>query len=163
MQNGGKNSNIHRHLKHWIQNFKTSLKNVRIKKKNIVYLEENKLMISFYSKYISTFNELRIKNTPVIKETIFVFKGFTCLMWTCLIPHCERKELYLKNTFPIKLYHYSNFESLVNFNFHSSTWWRSYSGSNLGKEYLVFLIFTLYHFKLWKRTKLTLLNYQHNS
>ena len=76
MQNGGKNSNINRHLKHWIPNFKTSLKNLRIENKNIVYLEENKLMISFYSKYISIFNELRILKPALCGHaSYFTVKG----------------------------------------------------------------------------------------
>ena len=77
IQNGGSNGDIHRILKYCIQNFKTSLENMKIQNQRILYLEENKIkdrkkgpqycIISFYSKDIPTFNELVIKNTLVKK------------------------------------------------------------------------------------------------
>ena len=65
------NGDIHRSLKCWIQNFKTSLRNIKIQNQHILQNKfkgrKNKglqyLIISFYSKDIPTFNELVIKNT----------------------------------------------------------------------------------------------------
>ena len=39
---GGNNGNIHRSLKHCIQNFKTSLENIGIQNQYILYLEQKK-------------------------------------------------------------------------------------------------------------------------
>ena len=65
------NGDIHRSLKCWIQNFKTSLRNIKIQNQHILQNKfkgrKNKglqyLIISFDSKDIPTFNELVIKNT----------------------------------------------------------------------------------------------------
>ena len=97
-------------------------------KTNIVYLKENTLnirkkglqscIISIYSKDISTFNELVIKNTHVKGKTNFHFYGkVSPVSGTNLI--MRRQNLSLQSTFPIKLYHNSNF--LINFNFILST------------------------------------------
>ena len=42
LQNGGNNCGIRRSLKYCIQNFKTSLKNMKIENQHFLYLEENK-------------------------------------------------------------------------------------------------------------------------
>ena len=59
IHNGGNNGVIHRSLKYCIQNFETSLRNMKIQNKHILYLEENEFkgrknapqywIISFYS------------------------------------------------------------------------------------------------------------------
>ena len=77
IQNDDNNDDIYRSLKYGFQNFKSSLRNMRILNQYIVYLEENKSnsrkkgpqlsLIAFYSKDIRTFNKFEIKNTPVIK------------------------------------------------------------------------------------------------
>ena len=42
IHNGGNDSHIHRNLKYYIQNFKTSLNNTKIWNQHIAYFEENK-------------------------------------------------------------------------------------------------------------------------
>ena len=90
MQNGSNNGAIHRSLKYFIQNFKISLKNMKIWNQDILYILKKTRKrnweksikrsprcwtISFYSKDIPTFNELVIKNTLVKKQDYFCFYG----------------------------------------------------------------------------------------
>ena len=42
IHNGCNNGDIHKCLKYYIQNFKISLKNMKIENQHILYLEENK-------------------------------------------------------------------------------------------------------------------------
>ena len=68
---GGNNGNIHRSLKHCIQNFKTSLENIGIQNQYILYLEQKNLMVEsptvlnnliFLKRHTYTFNELVMEN-----------------------------------------------------------------------------------------------------
>ena len=81
---------------------------------------------------------------------MFLWKGFTKLIM-------RTQNLSLQSTFPIKLHRNSNFYFLVNFNFVLSTWRISHVGTNFGRVCSMLFLFSHYYFKLWKRTKLSLL------
>ena len=65
IHNVGNNGDIHRSLKCCIQNFKISFKNIKINKFKGRKKGPQYLIISFYLKYISTFNKSVIKNSIV--------------------------------------------------------------------------------------------------
>ena len=79
---------------------------------------------------------------------MFLWKGFTKLIM-------RTQNLSLQSTFPIN--RNSNFYFLVNFNFVLSTWRISHVGTNFGRVCSMLFLFSHYYFKLWKRTKLSLL------
>ena len=81
---------------------------------------------------------------------MLLWKRFTKLI-------IRRQNLSLQSTFPIKLHRNSNFCFLVNFNVVLSTWRTSHVGTNFGRVWSMLFLFSRYYFKLWKRTKLSLL------
>ena len=110
----------------------------------MVYLKENKLQFTTYSTVIKMLL-LWNKTISVFIEGFFLPHGHA--QWLIM----RRQNYSLQSSLPIKLNRKSNFGSLVNFEFVSSTCQIS------EKRYLMFFILSCYHFKIWKRTKLTLL------